>query len=125
LDGTLAEYLVLDQDGVVAVPEHLSAVEAATLPCAALTAWSALAVYGDVSAGDTVLLLGTGGVSLFALQFANVLGARAIVTSSSDQKLERVRQLGSWEEINYREDREWGKTARKLTTWWRWGAPAP
>jgi NADPH:quinone reductase-like Zn-dependent oxidoreductase len=115
LDGTLAEYLVLDQDGVVAVPEHLSAVEAATLPCAALTAWSALAVYGDVSAGDTVLLLGTGGVSLFALQFANVLGARAIVTSSSDQKLERVRQLGSWEEINYREDREWGKTARKLT----------
>jgi NADPH:quinone reductase-like Zn-dependent oxidoreductase len=114
-DGTLAEMMVLDEQGVVRVPDHLSNVEAATLPCAALTAWSALVEYGDVTAGSTILVQGTGGVSIFALQFAKMLGARSIVTSSSNDKLERVRELGSWKEINYVEDPEWGKTARRLT----------
>ena len=115
LDGTLAEYMVLPEDGVVAVPAHLSAVEAATLPCAALTAWSALVTYGSVTAGDTVLLLGTGGVSIFALQFVKLLGARAILLSSSDEKLAAVRHLGAWQEINYRNDPNWGKTVLGLT----------
>ena len=115
LDGALAERVVLPEEGVVKVPEHLSDVEAATLPCAALTAWSALATLGGVRAGETVLVQGTGGVALFALQLGRALGARVIVTSSSDQKLETARKLGSWKEINYRSDPEWGKTARKLT----------
>jgi NADPH:quinone reductase-like Zn-dependent oxidoreductase len=115
LEGTLAQYMVLPEDGMVKVPEHLSDVEAATLPCAALTAWSALAVQGQVSAGDTVLVQGTGGVSLFALQFARLLGARVIVTSSKDAKLEAARKLGSWQGINYRDDPDWGKTARQMT----------
>ncbi|MEM9555468.1 MAG: NAD(P)-dependent alcohol dehydrogenase [Acidobacteriota bacterium] len=115
LDGTLAEHLVLDQDGVCAVPEYLTPVEAATLPCAALTAWSALVSYGGVKAGDTVLVQGTGGVSLFALQIATALGARVIVTSSQDWKLERVRALGSWREINYRTEPAWGRVAHEMT----------
>jgi NADPH:quinone reductase-like Zn-dependent oxidoreductase len=114
-DGTLAEMMVLSEHGVVRVPEHLSDVEGSTLPCAALTAWSALVAFGNVTAGSTILVQGTGGVSIFALQFANMLGARAIVTSSSNEKLEKVRELGSWKEINYTEDPEWGKTVRKLT----------
>lgn len=115
LDGTLAEAMVLPAAGVIAVPDHLTDVEAATLPCAGLTAWSALATLGSVRAGDVVLVQGTGGVSLFALQFAVALGARVIVTSSSDQKLETARKLGSWQEINYKEDPEWGKIAKQLT----------
>jgi NADPH:quinone reductase-like Zn-dependent oxidoreductase len=115
LDGTLAELMVLPEQGVVRVPEHLSDAEAATLPCAALTAWSALAEQGRVAAGDTVLVQGTGGVSIFALQFAQLLGARVIVTSSSDDKLVQARRLGAWQEINYLDDLEWGKTARALT----------
>jgi NADPH:quinone reductase-like Zn-dependent oxidoreductase len=115
LDGTLAEEMTLPAHGVVAVPEYLTDVEAATLPCAALTAWSALAEQGTVTAGDTVLVQGTGGVSVFALQLAGVLGARVIVTSSSPAKLERVRELGAWQTINYVEDPKWGATARKLT----------
>jgi NADPH:quinone reductase-like Zn-dependent oxidoreductase len=114
-DGTLAEMMVLSEEGVVPVPEHLSDEEGATLTCAGLTAWSALAEYGDVGPGDTVLILGTGGVSIFALQFAQLLGAKAIVTSSSDDKLKRARKLGAWQEINYIDDCDWGKTARKLT----------
>ncbi len=114
-DGTLSEYMVLDENGVVPVPEHLSDAEAATLPCAALTAWSALVTEGDVGAGDTVLVLGTGGVSIFALQFARLLGGRAIVTSSRDEKLAKVRELGSWAEINYVDEPDWGKRARQLT----------
>ena len=114
-DGTLAEYMVLSEHGVVKVPEHLSSVEAATLPCAALTAWSALVTQGEVGAGDTVLVQGTGGVSLFALQFARALGARVIVTSSSDAKLETVRKLGSWREINYVENPSWGKLVQEMT----------
>ncbi len=114
-DGTLAQFMVLPQAGVVKVPEHLSDVEAATLSCAALTAWSALVTLGNVGAGDTVLVQGTGGVSLFALQFARALGARVIVTSSSRGKLEAARKLGSWREINYRENPTWGKAVKELT----------
>ena len=115
IDGTLAEFMVLDQQGVSPVPAYLTDIEAATLPCAALTAWSALAVHGEVKAGDTVLVQGTGGVSLFALQLARALGARVIVTSSKDEKLERAKQMGAWRTINYVEDPEWGRTAAKMT----------
>jgi NADPH:quinone reductase-like Zn-dependent oxidoreductase len=109
LDGTLTEWMVLPETAVIAAPEHLSALEAATLPCAALTAWSALVTHGAVEAGDTVLLQGTGGVSLFGLQFAKALGARAILTSSSDEKLQRGRELGADETLNYRQNPQWGK----------------
>lgn len=115
LDGTLAELMVLPETGVIRVPEHLSDAEAATLPCAALTAWNALAEQGRVAAGDTVLVQGTGGVSIFALQFAQLLGARVIVTSRRDDKLVKARRLGAWQEINSLDDLEWGKTARELT----------
>ena len=94
-DGVLAEYVVLHEDGVIPVPEHLTYREAATLPCAALTAWNALMVQGKIKAGDTVLTLGTGGVSIFALQFALLNGARVFITSSSDAKLAKARQLGT------------------------------
>jgi NADPH:quinone reductase-like Zn-dependent oxidoreductase len=115
LDGTLAEFMVLDAGGVVPVPDSLSDVEAASLPCAALTAWSALVEQGGVTAGQTVLVQGTGGVSIFALQIATMIGARVIATSSSDDKLERVRRLGAWQTINYRDEPSWGKAARRLT----------
>lgn len=115
LDGTLAESIILSEEGLVAVPEHLTDVEAATLPCAAVTAWSALVTLGGVKPGETILVQGTGGVSIFALKFANVLGARTIVTSSSDRKLERAKALGAWETINYKDIPEWGKEARKLS----------
>ena len=115
LDGTLVEYLVLDQQGVSPVPDYLSDVEAATLPCAAVTAWSALVVHGRVKAGDTVLVQGTGGVSLFALQIAQILGARVIVTSSKDAKLEKAIQMGAWRTIHYVDDPGWGKTAKQMT----------
>jgi NADPH:quinone reductase-like Zn-dependent oxidoreductase len=115
LDGTLSEFIVLDQAGVVRVPEHLGDEAAPTLPCAAATAWSALITLGSLRAGETVLIQGTGGVSIFALQFAVLAGARAIVTSSSDEKLERARQLGAWETVNYRKTEEWGKQAMRLT----------
>jgi len=115
LDGMLAEQVVLSENGVVRVPDALGDTEAATLPCAALTAWSALVEQGSVAAGDTVLVLGTGGVSIFALQIARILGARVIVTSSSDAKLERARDLGAWQTINYAADPAWGKTVRRLT----------
>jgi NADPH:quinone reductase-like Zn-dependent oxidoreductase len=115
LDGTLAERMVLSEEGVVRVPEHLSDVEAASLPCAAVTAWNALVTEGRLTAGETVLIQGTGGVSLFALQLARLAGARAIVTSSSDEKLERARALGAEAGINYRETPEWGARAKELT----------
>lgn len=115
IPGLLAEQVVLDQDGVVHVPAHLTDEEAATLPCAAVTAWHALVTAGGVKAGDTVLVQGTGGVSLFALQFARLLGARVIATSSSDAKLARVRQLGAAEGINYQTVPEWGRRVRELT----------
>ena len=113
IDGLLAEYAVLHEDGVVSVPEHLTDVEAATLPCAAVTAWNALA--GNVKAGDTVLIQGTGGVSIFALQFAQILGAKVIATSSSDEKLERLQSLGVTETINYKQTPDWGKKAYEIT----------
>jgi NADPH:quinone reductase-like Zn-dependent oxidoreductase len=115
LDGTLTELAVFDQEGLVKTPESLSDEEAATLPCAAVTAWSALVTEGNLTAGDTVLVQGTGGVSLFALQLAKILGARVIATSSSDEKLARVRALGADETINYREIPAWGARARELT----------
>jgi NADPH:quinone reductase-like Zn-dependent oxidoreductase len=113
--GMLAEFVVLPAEGVVRVPDHLSDEEAAALPCAAVTAWHALVTEGGVKAGDVVLTQGTGGVSVFALQFAKLLGARAIATSSSDAKLERVRQLGASDGINYKTTPEWGGKARELT----------
>ena len=115
LDGMLAEQVVLSEDGVVPAPEHLSDVEAATLPCAALTAWSALVEQGEVGADDTVLVQGTGGVSIFALQIGRALGARVIVTSSSEAKLRRAIDLGAWKTINYTENPSWGKIVRQLT----------
>ncbi len=114
-DGTLTESMVLSEEGLVKVPDHLSDAEAATLPCAAVTAWSALVTLGQVKAGDTVLVQGTGGVSIFALQFAKLLGARVIVTSSSDEKLERVQSMGADDVINYKTEPKWGKVARERT----------
>lgn len=111
-DGTMAEYMVLPAANVASVPAHLDDPEAATLPTAAVTAWRALVTEGRVKAGDTVLVQGTGGVSLFALQFAKLLGARVICTSSSDEKLERVRAMGADFTINYRAIPEWGRVAR-------------
>lgn len=115
LDGMLAEQVVLHQDGLLPVPEHLTDHEAATLPCAALTAWNSLVEQGNVRAGDTVLLIGTGGVSIFALQFATLLGARAIITSSSDEKLMRAKSLGAWQTINYRHTPDWEQAVLDLT----------
>jgi NADPH:quinone reductase-like Zn-dependent oxidoreductase len=114
-DGLLAEYAVLNQDGVIAVPPHLSDEEAATLPCAALTAWHALVSEGGVKAGDTVLIQGTGGVSLFALQFARLSGARVIATSSSNDKLARVLKLGASDGINYKTTPDWEERVREVT----------
>jgi NADPH:quinone reductase-like Zn-dependent oxidoreductase len=115
LDGTLAEHMVLAADGVVPLPEYLSDAEGATLPCAALTAWSALAVLSTVKPGEVVLVQGTGGVSLFALQFARAMGARVIATSSHDHKRERLRELGAWATLDYRADPTWGRSAKQLT----------
>jgi NADPH:quinone reductase-like Zn-dependent oxidoreductase len=114
IDGVLAEQVVLHEDGLVAVPEHLSFEEAAALPCAAVTAWNGL-IDGGLRPGETVLTLGTGGVSLFALQFACMAGARVIVTSSSDAKLERTMRLGASDGINYKTTPEWDKKVRELT----------
>lgn len=113
--GVAAEQVVLDASGLVHVPAHLSDEEAATLPCAAVTAWSAIVTSGAMSPGQTVLVQGTGGVSLFALQFARLCGARVIATSSSDDKLAKVRQMGAAEVINYRTTPEWGDRVRELT----------
>jgi NADPH:quinone reductase-like Zn-dependent oxidoreductase len=115
VDGLLAEHAVLDEESVVSVPEHLSDEEAATLPCAAVTAWHGLVTAGGVKPGDSVLVQGTGGVSLFALQFARLAGARIIATSSSEAKLERVKALGASDGINYRTTQEWGEDVRRLT----------
>ena len=115
LDGTLRERMTVAASAVVRPPDHLDDLEAATLPCAAVTAWSALVTHGRLRAGETVLVLGTGGVALFALQIARLHGARVIVTSSSDQKLERARALGAAETINYRSEPGWGKRVRELT----------
>jgi NADPH:quinone reductase-like Zn-dependent oxidoreductase len=114
-DGMLAESVLLDEHGAVSVPEHLSDVEAATLPCAAVTAWSAVVRQGHVRAGDTVLVQGTGGVSSFALDFARMHGARVIATSSSAEKRAFLEERGAWKTVDYTQDAKWGRTVRALT----------
>jgi NADPH:quinone reductase-like Zn-dependent oxidoreductase len=109
--GVLQEMLLLDAEGVTRIPDHLSFAEAATLPCAGLTAWRALFDEAHLRPGQTILVQGTGGVSIFALQFAKLAGATVIVTSSSDEKLERAKALGADHTINYRSVTEWGKAA--------------
>jgi NADPH:quinone reductase-like Zn-dependent oxidoreductase len=115
IDGVLARFMCLNEQGVSRVPDHLSDEEAACLPCAALTAWSAVVTQGRVGPGDTVLVQGTGGVALFALQFAKMAGARVILTSSRDDKLARGRQLGADEVINYRTTPEWDRVVKNMT----------
>ena len=114
IDGTLAGQIVLKEQGLVRIPDHLSFAEAATLPCAAVTAWNALAT-GDVKPGGTVLIQGTGGVSIFALQFAKMAGARVLGVSSSDEKLQRARALGLDEGLNYCATPDWDRWAVKRT----------
>jgi len=115
IDGVLAEYVLFDQDGVVPLPEHLSFEEGATLPCAGVTAWNALYAGRSLRAGETVLALGTGGVSVFALQFAHAAGARVIATSSSDDKLARAKALGAGDGVNYKQHPEWHEQVLALT----------
>jgi NADPH:quinone reductase-like Zn-dependent oxidoreductase len=113
VDGVLCEYRLWPAHALVRTPDHLSDVEAASLPCAALTAWSAVVKLGDTKPGQLVLTQGTGGVSIFALQFAKMLGARVIATSSSEAKIERLKQLGADITINYKTTTDWGKLARQ------------
>jgi NADPH:quinone reductase-like Zn-dependent oxidoreductase len=114
-EGMLAEYVLLHENGVVHVPAHLSDEEAATLPCAAVTAWHALIAEGGLKPGDAVLTQGTGGVSLFALQFGRLAGARVLITSSSDAKLQRALQMGASDGINYKTTPDWEERVRELT----------
>ena len=113
--GVLSERIVTHEDGLVRIPDHLSFEEAATLPCAAVTAWNGLFTYGHMQRGQFVLLEGTGGVSIFGLQFAAAAGAKPIITSSSDAKLERARTLGAVATINYRTHPEWQEQVRAAT----------
>ncbi len=115
IDGVLADSAVFPETGLVRVPDHLDFDEAATLPCAGVTAWAALFTRGRLQAGQTVLVQGTGGVALFGLQLATAAGARVIVTSSSDAKLERARALGAWGTINYRTHPDWDAEVLRLT----------
>jgi len=115
LDGCLREFGVFDGQGVVKNAPHLTDEQAACFPCAGLTAWSALVTVSNVQPGDTVLVLGTGGVSIFALQFAKALGARVIITSSSNEKLKRAQTLGADDVLNYQDTPEWGLAAKELT----------
>jgi NADPH:quinone reductase-like Zn-dependent oxidoreductase len=115
IDGVFTTARIFDQNGLIHAPAYMSDEEAATLPCAALTAWNALVEKGHLTAGQTVLLLGTGGVSLFALQIAKLHGARVILTSSSDEKLARGRELGADETINYRTTPDWDAVVFDLT----------
>src|ERR1700680_752208 len=114
IDGVLVEQAKFREDGLVHLPENYSFEEGATLPCAAVTAWQSLIVRVQLVPGETVLLLGTGGVSIFGLQIAKAAGAKVIITSSSDEKLERARKLGADEVINYKTTPEWGKAAASL-----------
>lgn len=113
--GVLQERLLIDAEGVSRIPDFLSYEEAACLPCAGLTAWRAVAIEAPVRSGQTVLVQGTGGVSIFALQFAKMLGARVIATSSSEEKLQRAKALGADHVINYKTTPEWGRAALDLT----------
>ena len=114
-DGVLREFGAFDESGLVRIPDHLSYEEAATLPCAGVTAYHALFESGNLHPSDSVLLLGTGGVSIFALQLASVYGSRTIITSSSNEKLERAKELGAQDLINYREREDWEKAVQELT----------
>jgi len=116
ISGALAEYIVLDENAAVLAPQYLSDAEAAALPCAAVTAWYALVEKGRLKEGQTVLVQGTGGVSLFGLQIASALGATVIVTSSSDEKLERAKKLGAAFGINYARVPAWESEVLKLTS---------
>ena len=113
IDGVLADQIVFGETGLIAVPSHLSFEEAATLPCAGVTAWNALFENGAIRAGETVLVQGSGGVSVFALQFAKAAGARVIATSSHLEKMEKLRSLGADWVLNYKETPEWGKAIAK------------
>ena len=116
LDGTLAQFHCAPEHALVAVPDYLTDDEAAALPCAAVTAWSALVTQGNITAGDTVLVQGTGGVSMFALQIARLHGARVIATSSSDEKLVMLRdRFGVTDLVNYRTIPQWGRRVRELS----------
>ncbi|MGB8170981.1 MAG: NAD(P)-dependent alcohol dehydrogenase [Chthoniobacteraceae bacterium] len=113
--GMLCEFVTLPEHALISLPEHLSFEEGAALPCAAVTAWQALFSRGDLKTGETVLVLGTGGVSVFALQLATAAGARVVVTSSSDEKLARARQLGAWATVNYKTTPDWDAEVWRLT----------
>jgi NADPH:quinone reductase-like Zn-dependent oxidoreductase len=113
VDGVLTQYRIFPKHALVRTPEHLSDVEAAALPCAGVTAWSAVVKLGGLKPGQIVLTQGTGGVSLFALQFAKMCGARVMSTSSSDTKIERLKQLGADHTLNYKTTPDWGKQARE------------
>lgn len=115
IDGVLAEQVVIGERALLPIPSHLTFEQAATLPCAAVTAWQAMVTLGRVQAGETILTLGTGGVSVFALQFAKLHGANVIITSSSDVKLARARRMGADETINYKSTPDWEKTVLQLT----------
>jgi NADPH:quinone reductase-like Zn-dependent oxidoreductase len=115
IDGMLADYAVLEEDGAVRTPQHLSLEEGATLPCAAVTVWNAMMEHAKLKAGDTLLLQGTGGVSIFGLQFAHAMGIRAIITSSSDEKLKRAKALGAALGVNYKTTPDWEKAAMEFT----------
>jgi NADPH:quinone reductase-like Zn-dependent oxidoreductase len=115
-DGVLAERITVGQEGLVRIPSHMSFEQAATLPCAAVTAWNAALVKGALQPGHTVVTLGTGGVSLFAVQFALMAGARVIATTGTDAKVERLRALGVSDVINYRTTPEWSAHVRDLTS---------
>ena len=114
-DGVLREFGAFDETGLVRIPGHLSFEEAACLPCAGVTAWHALAVSGRLKAGETVLTLGTGGVSIFALQFAKLFGARVISTTGNEDKVDRLRQLGADDVINYRSREDWDSAVMDVT----------
>src|SRR3569833_1114343 len=115
IDGVLREYVAFPEDGLAAAPKTLDDIEAAALPCAGVTAWHALFEHSAPVPGESVLLQGTGGVSVFALQLAKAAGLRSIITSSSDAKLERAKQLGANETVNYKAQPNWEEAARKLT----------
>lgn len=114
-NGVLREYAAFNEQGLVKIPEHLSYAEAATLPCTGVTAWNALVVSGGIKPGETVLTLGTGGVSVFALQFAKLSGARVVATSGSDEKIAKLKDLGADETINYKTRGDWDSAVLELT----------
>ena len=114
-DGYMTEYSCISENSITLIPTGYSYAEAATLPCAGLTAWRALFVEGKIKAGDSVLIEGTGGMSIFALQLAKMAGAKVYATTGSNEKIERIKKLGAEEVVNYKEDAKWGKTIYNLS----------